>query len=108
MTSWQDVHELERRARDADALASRLDLSLLREVEPAAGADTWLGPTAAAFVLEARAAGRMLDDVVHDVRAVARRLRRDADDLATSLRATEGLRAAEALPAVLPGSMAAS
>lgn len=91
MVTWQDVHVLERRSRDAYALAASLDVSLVREVGPAAGADTWLGATATAFAMEVRFAACVLDEVVDDVRRVARRLQHDANDLAATLRSAEAL-----------------
>jgi hypothetical protein len=78
VTDPADADALRARATALRSLAARLDASAVHELPAAAGDDTWRGPTADAFVTDARRAARRCDDASAALRAAARALEREA------------------------------
>jgi uncharacterized protein YukE len=86
MTTWNEVQQLQDRARALRSLARRVDGSIIRSLGGLAGPDTWEGPTASAFLDEWRRADRLVTDAVDDLHARANWLDQRADRLAEVLR----------------------
>ena len=84
MTNLADPDALRARATALRSLAARLDASVLHALPALAGDDTWRGPTADAFVADARRAGHRCDDAAAALRGAARALERDAAHASTA------------------------
>lgn len=76
-----DPATLRRRAADLRRLAVAVDHSIVRNLGALAGSDTWVGPTASAFLDTWRWAGRLLDEAIDDLHRQARRLDAAAAEL---------------------------
>jgi hypothetical protein len=84
MISTPDSDALRARAAALRSLAVRLDASVIHDLRTAAGDDTWRGPTADAFVADARRAERICDDAAAGLRAAAGALDRAAAEASTA------------------------
>jgi hypothetical protein len=78
----RDPEALRARARRLRRLAAQLQRSTIYELRRLAGDDTWRGPTADAFMLDATWAQRTLDTATTELVAAARLLERQAADAA--------------------------
>jgi hypothetical protein len=87
MTADADPDVLRARAHALRAMAARLDASVLYELVAAAGDDTWRGPTADAFVADARRGERVAADAAAELRAAARTLEATAAITAAAITA---------------------
>ena len=74
MTVAADPDVLRARARALRSVAARLDASVIHELAAAAGDDTWRGPTADAFVADARRAENVCVEAAEEIRSAARAL----------------------------------
>jgi hypothetical protein len=69
------------RAGELRRLAGLIEHSTVHELRRLGGDATWRGPTADAFVADARAAARLLDEAAADLRHAARGLELRAADV---------------------------
>ena len=77
-----DPEALRARARRLRRLAALLQRSTVHELRRLGGADTWRGPTADAFAIDATWAQRMVDTAAGELVDAARLLERRAADAA--------------------------